>query len=270
MPISSLGDYPEAHWLDVFDIVSEAVDKAGFEARIVSSADASNLIHKTIVQNLYDDPIVVCDVSGKNPNVMFELGLRLAFDRPTIIIKDNATTYSFDTGVIEHLSYPRDLRFAKIVDFKEKLTEKILATHKEAADNPNYSTFLKQFGKFTVAKLDEKVVTGQEYLVEQLQQIQRTLELMNRPVPPPTIEASRPIPVRLGFPVEDLEPAQISEFQNFATGLKGFIGHHTSLKNGRLHTEVELIGADGEARKMLINFFEQLRRQTSKQRTAAS
>ncbi|WP_353118770.1 hypothetical protein [Myroides odoratus] len=56
------------------------------------------------MNNIYNDEIVVCDVSSKNPNVMFELGLRLAFDKPTIIIKDEKTGYSFDTGVIEHLN----------------------------------------------------------------------------------------------------------------------------------------------------------------------
>jgi hypothetical protein len=35
--------------------------------------------------------------------------MRLAFDRPTIIVKDDLTTYSFDTSPIEHLEYPRDL-----------------------------------------------------------------------------------------------------------------------------------------------------------------
>jgi len=42
--------------------------------------------------------MIVCDISGRNPNVMFELGLRLAFDKPAIIIKDEITPYSFDTS----------------------------------------------------------------------------------------------------------------------------------------------------------------------------
>jgi len=61
---------------------------------------------------------------------MFELGLRLAFDKPTVIIKDDKTEYSFDTGVIEHVPYPRDLRFAKVMEFKKRLTEKISNTYK--------------------------------------------------------------------------------------------------------------------------------------------
>jgi hypothetical protein len=125
MPISSIGDYPDSHWADVLAIIGAAVSDAGLDASLVSNADEVTVIQKTIVQNLYDNPIVICDVSGKNPNVMFELGLRLAFDKPTIVVKDDKTSFSFDTGTIEHLAYPRDLRFARIVDFKAKLTAKI-------------------------------------------------------------------------------------------------------------------------------------------------
>jgi hypothetical protein len=32
-----------------------------------------------------------------------DMGLRLAFDKPTIIIKDDKTSYAFDTPPIEHL-----------------------------------------------------------------------------------------------------------------------------------------------------------------------
>ncbi len=179
IPISPIGDYPESHWKDVLAIISDAVNDAGLEASLVSYADETTVIPKTIVQNLYDNPIVICDVSGRNPNVMFELGLRLAFDKPTIIIKDSATSFSFDTGTIEHLPYPRDLRFAKIVDFKTNLTAKIIATL-EAAKDPEYSTFLKHFGKFTVAKLKETEVSGQEYVIEELRSIRQTLATLVR------------------------------------------------------------------------------------------
>ena len=182
MPISTIDGCTESHWADVLFIVTEAIKAAGFDARMVSSADDVGIIHKTIIQNLYDNPIVVCDVSGKNPNVMFELGMRLAFDKPTVIIKDEKTTYSFDTSVIEHIEYPRDLRFSRIVDFKTRLSKKIDATHKSASTNPSFSTFLKHFGEFTVAKLDQKEVSGQEFIFAELRNIDsavRRLEFEN-------------------------------------------------------------------------------------------
>lgn len=171
MPISSIDGCNESHWADVLEIISEAIEEAGFEANLVSNADDVGIIHKRIIQNLYDNPIVVCDVSGKNPNVMFELGMRLAFDKPTIIIKDDSTSYSFDTSAIEHLEYPRDLRFSKIIDFKEKLSQKICATYEKSASDPNYTTFLKHFGEFTVAKIDKKEVSGQEYILDELKNL---------------------------------------------------------------------------------------------------
>jgi hypothetical protein len=175
MPISAIDGCTESHWADVLEILREAIEDAGFEANLVSNADDSGIIHKRIIQNLYDNPVVVCDVSGKNPNVMFELGLRLAFDKPTVIVKDEKTSYAFDTSAIEHLEYPRDLRFARINDFKQKLAEKIKATHQRATTDSTYTTFLKHFGEFKVAKLDKKEVSGQEFILDELRALRSAI-----------------------------------------------------------------------------------------------
>lgn len=180
MPISSIDGCTETHWAEVLDIINESVSEAGFDGNLVSHADEVGIIHKRIIQNLYENPIVVCDVSGKNPNVMFELGLRLAFDKPTIIIKDDKTSYSFDTSAIEHLEYPRDLRFSQIVEFKQKLSDKISATYDKSKSDKNYTTFLKHFGEFKVAKIDQKEISGQEYILEELKSLRRVITRLDR------------------------------------------------------------------------------------------
>lgn len=175
MPISAMDGYSEVHWNEVLEILSSAIKSAGFEPSLVSSADDIGVIQKRIVQNLYDNPIVVCDVSGKNANVMFELGMRLAFDKPTIIVKDDKTSYSFDTAPIEHISYPKDLRFHDIVKFKELLTEKVKSTHAKAKKDASFTSFLGHFGTFKVAKIDAKEVSGDEYIIDQLKDIRQQL-----------------------------------------------------------------------------------------------
>lgn len=192
MPISAIDGCNEQHWLEVKAILTEAVDAAGFKASLVSYADDVGIIQKRIIQNLYDNPIVICDVSGKNPNVMFELGMRLAFDKPTIIVKDDKTSYSFDTSSIEHLEYPRDLRFAKIVEFKQALKEKLNATFNKSQTDPNYTTFLKHFGTFTVAKLDSKEVSKEDFIIEELKELKKSILRQHvvynergYPMPPP-------------------------------------------------------------------------------------
>lgn len=171
MPISELDGCDEGHWQEVLAIIKDSILTAGFEGELVSLAADVGVIHRRIVQNLYENPVVVCDVSGKNPNVMFELGMRLAFDKPTVIIKDDVTNYSFDTASIEHLEYPRTLRFSQIIDFKKQLAEKIKATYERSKKDADYSPFLKHFGSFKVAKIDETEVTAQEYLARQFEEI---------------------------------------------------------------------------------------------------
>lgn len=192
MPISSLDGCPDTHWLDVKEIIFESIIAVDFEPQMVSEADDVGIIQKRIIQNLYENPVVVCDVSGKNPNVMFELGMRLAFDKPTIIIKDDKTSYSFDTAPIEHIEYPRDLRFSKIVAFKEELGEKILATYKKSSSDESYTTFLKHFGTFNVPKLDTKEVSKETIILDELAQFRQEFQQLRKQIASPSTY-SRPV-----------------------------------------------------------------------------
>ena len=168
MPISAIDGCPGEHWAEVKNIISESICAAGYDPNLVSDAEDIGIIQKRIIQNIYNNDIVVCDVSGKNPNVMFELGMRLAFDKPAIIVIDDKTDYSFDTSPIEHLSYPRDLRYNKILEFKEQLAKKIKATVEKAKSDSTYTTFLKNFGTFEIAHLEKKEGTINDLLLEKM------------------------------------------------------------------------------------------------------
>jgi len=183
MPISAIDGLGAEHWTEVKSIIQDAVESISsikFSAKLVSDADDVGVIHKRIVHGVYNSDIVVCDVSARNPNVMFELGMRLAFDKPTVIIKDDRTDYAFDTSIIEHIPYPRDLRFSKIITFKRQLAEKILATYKAATENPDHSTFLKNFGTFQVAALNQTVGSGEQVMMEMLSDIQQEVNRLRR------------------------------------------------------------------------------------------
>lgn len=182
MPISPIGDYGADHWKGVLRILKEVVSDLGYACNLVSDADDSGIIQKRIIQNLYDNQIVICDVSGKNPNVMFELGIRLAFDKPTIIIKDDCTDYSFDTSIIEHITYPRSLAYWQMIDFKKSLASKVTNTIK-AAENPQYSTFLKNFGEFKIAKVETQSVSQEEFILNALNDLRQEIVSLRRASP---------------------------------------------------------------------------------------
>ena len=166
MPISAMDGIPASHWQDVKSIITEAL-LPGWQVGLVSDADDAGVIQLRIVGRLYSDDMVVVDVSARNPNVMFELGMRLAFDKPTVIIKDDLTPIPFDISPTEYITYPRDLRYASIVDFQKRLAAKVEATAK-----PEHTTYLKSFGPFKVAKIETQEVPFDRLMIDRLDRLE--------------------------------------------------------------------------------------------------
>ncbi|MGG1630062.1 hypothetical protein [Rossellomorea sp. NRS-1567] len=185
MPIAAMPGYTSDHWTEVKSIIIESmksIKEFEFKTEIVSNSDGEiDVIHKRIIQNLYNADIVICDISGRNPNVLFELGMRLTFDKPTILIKDDVTDFIFDTGVIEHIQYPKDLRFNKVVSFKEELARRVKLTYEKSQSDPEFSTFLKNFGEFKVPSLDQTTVTdANQLLLDEMQAIRSEMSLFKK------------------------------------------------------------------------------------------
>lgn len=155
MPISPTIGYPGNHWNQIRSILEEAIKEITefkFNVRMVSESESISIIQSTIIKNIYNDEITICDVSTKNPNVMFELGMRLAFNKPVIIIKDCETEYSFDTANIRHIVYPKTLNYHEILEFKSKLKLFVIEGYKEFLAGT--FNFLKEFGEFKAEKLE--------------------------------------------------------------------------------------------------------------------
>lgn len=171
MPISECDGRSSAHWADVLSIIKNAATTAGFDARLVSETFETNLIHKEILRNIYEDDVIVCDVSGRNPNVFFELGIRMATQKPTVVIKDNVTVYPFDTSVNRYIEYPRDLRHPLIEKFKAELAAMI---KKVAAQKPEQS-FIGQLGPFQVPNIESTEISASDAILKKLDALERRI-----------------------------------------------------------------------------------------------
>lgn len=178
-PIAKMSDfYTFEHWNSVKDIMERAIIKAGYNPLTVSDSKGSTTIHSSIFLNLYQNEIVVCDVSNRNANVMFELGMRIAFDKPVVIIKDEKTPFSFDTSHIKHLEYPSDLRFQVIEKFIEDLANLILETV-QASKQKEYKTFLSHYAPIKVTTLEVNEVSEKIALESILKSIHNLEEKVN-------------------------------------------------------------------------------------------
>jgi hypothetical protein len=76
-------------------IIAPAGRKAGFKV-ITARKQGSDVIMATIVNGLLDADLVVADLTEHNPNVLFELGMRMNDDKPVALIRASGTKAIFD------------------------------------------------------------------------------------------------------------------------------------------------------------------------------
>lgn len=129
MPISDQGDYPEGHFKKVYEqIFKPAIEAAGYEAFRVDENKICDSIMKKIFDAIYNCPMALCDLSNRNPNVLYELGLRQAYDKPVVLVQDDKTERIFDISGINTVSYKSNRLYENILEAREKIKEAIMST----------------------------------------------------------------------------------------------------------------------------------------------
>jgi len=61
-----------------------------------ANRQGSDVIQSTIISDLIEADLVIADLTEHNPNVMFELGVRMAHDKPVVLLKAEGTGPLFD------------------------------------------------------------------------------------------------------------------------------------------------------------------------------
>lgn len=93
-------EHPPGFFNEVLrQLIAPAGRLAGFRV-VIARKQGSDVIHATIVNGLLDADLVVADLTEHNPNVLCELGMRLAEDRPVALVRATGTKPIFD---VDHL-----------------------------------------------------------------------------------------------------------------------------------------------------------------------
>ena len=144
MPISDCDGYEKGHFLHVYnDIIKPSAEKAGFRAIRADEVKEANLIHLDILKKLIEAPIAVCDLSTRNPNVLFELGVRQAFDKPVVLIQEHGTQKIFDIAPLRLIEYSKEMKYHEVLESQKQLTESIAATKAAEEDSTNVNSIVK-------------------------------------------------------------------------------------------------------------------------------
>lgn len=156
MPISDPEGYEKGHFLHIFrDVFSPACKAAGYRAVRADEVKETNLIHLDVLQRLINSPMVLCDLSSRNPNVLFELGLRQAFDKPVVLVQETDTPRIFDISPLRVTEYRRARIYHEVIEDQLKIAGAITATTRNDISKDGVNSIVKLLALTNAAALPE-------------------------------------------------------------------------------------------------------------------
>lgn len=171
MPISSQIGYEEGHFQLVYeDIIQPSIEATGMSSYRADETNNTNLIHLDILRRVIETPIAVCDMSSKNPNVFYELGMRQAFDMPTVLIKDDVTDTPFDISSLRYVTYNKVMKHRDVISVTKELSKAIDETYKKRDDRSEINSLIRLMELANPAKIN-KVELSDEARYEKLNEL---------------------------------------------------------------------------------------------------
>lgn len=95
----------DSSFKSVYRSIQQAAENAGLECRRADDFWEHNAIIQDVVTLIDSARIVVCDCTGRNPNVFYETGIAHTLGRNVILITQNPDDIPFDLRHLRYISY---------------------------------------------------------------------------------------------------------------------------------------------------------------------
>lgn len=146
MPFVEKGDNrPTGFFKEVLrSLLTPAGVAAGFVVE-TANRQGSDVIQSTIVNDLLEADLVIADLTDHNPNVLFELGVRIAEDKPVVLVKASGTGRIFDVdNMMRVYEYSANLWQSTVEKDLSEITEHIKAAWAKRASDQSYMKILRR------------------------------------------------------------------------------------------------------------------------------
>lgn len=207
MPISDCESYSTGHFGRVYEhVIRPACEQAGFTPIRADEIMTTNYIALDIIKHIISSEMAICDLSSRNPNVLYELGIRQAFNLPVTLIKDKITSRIFDIQGFRDIEYDETLRIDNVQDTIDELSEVLKNTYQNTHE---VNSLISLLGIEPAKLSGKKKISGEtELLLNSILGLEKRLseiEFRTRPIPSVTFY---PEPKNLPDNIGDIIPSR--------------------------------------------------------------
>jgi len=181
MPFSSTASRKETEWTDIYErVFKPAITDCGYSCER-ASPETGSLI-KSIIERLKKSHIVLADLTDKNPNVLYELGVRHSISKRTIIVAQKIDDIPSDLQGYWHLRYLPDRIDQFKIDLKDILQK--IERDPDKSDSPvsDYQDQQELRRHKNVDEMLQKVEEFSAYEIEQTNHKKLELNLIKEPI----------------------------------------------------------------------------------------
>lgn len=192
-PIGNKNDDIRRHINGIIDAVIRPTLQDEYDVIVSHELSELGSINKQIIKEIYNDKLVIANLTTVNPNVMYELAFRHTLGKPVIIIAEEGTKLPFDISVERTIFYNNDaLGTIELSNTLKKFIENINFDDISSPIHDTISDISKELKLVdSNENNDEKDLSNLEYILMRLDSIESSVKSLNPRMRFPRVSKTR-------------------------------------------------------------------------------
>ena len=133
-PICNDNDSIRRHIDGIIDAAIKSALEPDYEVVAAHKITETGTITKQIIKEIYQDELAIANLTGNNPNVMYELAIRYCLGKPVLTIAEKGTNLPFDVMPERTIFYVNDPQGS--LDLKDAIRSYVLNVDLAKRESP--------------------------------------------------------------------------------------------------------------------------------------
>lgn len=212
-PIGNDNDSIRRHIDGIIDAAIKPALEPDYEVVAAHKITETGTITKQIIKEIYQDELAIANLTGNNPNVMYELAIRYCLGKPVLTIAEKGTNLPFDVMPERTIFYVNDPQGS--LDLKDAIRSYVLNVDLAKRESPIHAV-LKEIDAdaeaLSIIKSSKKGTLPQGSTNEVLIHILNKLDQMEKAMArnqTETVDSEREYQYQCRVEMEDFNPKSL-------------------------------------------------------------